>query len=166
MSEINSDSKKILNELVITRVFDAPRELVWKAWSEPEHFRKWWGPKDFACPVCKIDFQVGGQYLFCMRSKEEQEYWSTGNYKEIITNEKIVFSHSFADENGNIVPATYYGFEDFILEMEITVTFHDFDGIPGKTEMILKQVGMPISHLEGMDSGWNESFDKLGESLK
>ena len=163
MPDANSGSKKVLNELEITRVFDAPRELVWKAWTDPEHFRQWWGPKDFTCPFCKIDFRIGGKYLFCMRSNKGQEYWSTGTYKEIVSNEKIVFSHSFANENGNIVPATHYGFEgDFLLEMEITVTFREANG---KTKMILRQVGMTSSHLEGMDTGWNESFDKLEKSL-
>ncbi len=158
-----SDSKKVLNEVVITRIFDAPPELVWKAWTEPEHFKKWWGPKDCISPACEIDLRIGGKYLFCMRLKDGQEYWSTGFYKEIIPNKRLVFSHSFADENGNIVPATYYGFEGkFELEMEITVTFEEE---VGKTRMILRQIGMPDNHIEPMNVGWNESFDKLEESL-
>jgi|SRR5215813_1139172 len=62
-------------ELVIRRIFDAPRELVWKAWTEPERMMQWWGPKNFTSPACKIDFRVGGKYLFCMRSPEGQEFW-------------------------------------------------------------------------------------------
>src|SRR5512134_2988905 len=81
-------------ELVITRVFDAPRELVWKAWSEPEHFKRWWGPKGFTCPVCQIDFRVGGKFLGCMRSPEGQDFWSTGVYKEIVPLERIVSTDS------------------------------------------------------------------------
>ena len=96
--------------------------------------------------------------------KNGQEIWSTGTYKEIIHHAKLVFSHSFADEKGNIVPATHYGFEgDFQLEMEITVTLQENNG---KTKMILRQIGMPDSHIEPMNNGWNESFDKLEESLK
>lgn len=157
------DSKEAQNEVVITRVFDAPRELVWKAWTEPEHFKQWWGPKECTVPVCEIDLRVGGKNLFCMKFQDGTKIWSTGIYKEIIPNKRLVFSHSFADENGNVVPATHYGFEgDFELEMEITVTFEED---AGKTKMTLRQVGMPGSHIEPMNKGWNESFDKLEESL-
>jgi uncharacterized protein YndB with AHSA1/START domain len=78
--DANQDNK----ELIITRIFDAPRELVWKAWTEPEQLMRWWGPKSFTSPVCKIDLRVGGVYLYCMRSPEGQDYWNTGVYKEII----------------------------------------------------------------------------------
>jgi uncharacterized protein YndB with AHSA1/START domain len=60
-------------EVVITRVFDAPRELVWKAWTEPERVMRWWGPNGYSCPVAKIDLRVGGEYLYCMRSPEGQD---------------------------------------------------------------------------------------------
>jgi uncharacterized protein YndB with AHSA1/START domain len=153
------------SELVIKRIFDAPRELVWKAWTDPDHFKRWWGPKYFTAPFCKMDFQVGGTYLNCMRSPEGQDYWSTGIYKEIIPMERIVFTDSFADAEGNVVPATYYGMSpDFPLEMLVTVTFEDFDG---KTKLTLKHVGMPLGETsEQAGAGWNESFDKLAESLR
>lgn len=100
-------------ELVITRVFDAPRELVWKAWTEPEHMMRWWGPKDFTCSHCEIDLSVGGKYLNCMRGPAgtdfDRDYWSTGIYREIVQLKRIVYTDSFADENGNVVPATHYG---------------------------------------------------------
>src|SRR3989337_2780421 len=95
-------------ELVITRLFDAPRELVWKAWTDPKQLMQWWGPKGFTSPVCKQDFRVGGKYLYCMRSPEGKDYWSTGVYREIVAMKKIVCTDSFADEKGNVVPATHY----------------------------------------------------------
>ena len=154
------------NELTITCVFDAPVETVWKYWTEPEYFKKWWGPKVFTCPVSKIDFRVGGKYLNCMRGAPAegapvQDFWSTGTYKEIIPMKKIVATDSFADEKGNIVPSTYYGMEGFPLEMLVTVEFEEQDG---KTEMTLTHTG--IENIDektraGMDQGWNESFDKL-----
>lgn len=156
-------SKNSLNEVVVTRIFDAPCKLVWKAWTEPEHFKKWWGPKNCISPECEIDLKVGGKYLFCMQMNNGRIYWTTGIYKEIISNKKLVFSHSFADENGNVVPAAYYGFEgNYELEMEITVTLQE---VNGKTKMILRQIGMPDSHTQPMITGWNESFDKLQESI-
>ncbi len=152
-------------EIVITRIFDAPRELVWKAWTNPEHMKRWMGPKDFTTPFCKIDFHVGGVYLFCMRSPEGKDYWSTGVYREIIPLEKIMMTDSFADEKGNVVPATHYGMsDDCPLEMLVTVTFEEHDG---KTKMILRHVGIPAGIMSDMTNvSWNVLFDKLAESLK
>src|SRR5215207_6016964 len=127
--ETESTKRSAEDGLVITRFFNAPRELIWKAWTDPDHFKHWWGPKHFTAPFCKMDFHVGGKYLYCMRSPEGQDYWSTGVYKEIVPKERIVFTDSFADAEGNVVPATDYGMSlDFPLEMLVTVTFEDFDG--------------------------------------
>ena len=153
--------------LVIERIFDAPRELVWKAWTDPEQAMRWWGPKGFASPSCEIDFRVGGKTLFAMQSPEFNDgrpIWSTGVYREIVPLERIVTTDSFADADGNVVPATHYGMtEDFPLEMLVTVTFED---LGGKTKMTLRHEGLPASDKDGAGVGWNESFDKLAEALK
>ena len=151
--------------LVITRVFDAPCELVWKAWTDPEHLKRWWGPKNFTAPSCKMDLRVGGKYLFCMHSPDGKDYWTTGVYREIKKPERIVCTDSFADEKGNVVPASFYGMQDDMpTEMLVTVTFEDENG---KTKMTLKHAGMPAGEMGEMaQTGWNESFDKLAESLK
>ena len=151
-------------KIVITRIFDAPRELVWKAWTEPERVKRWWGPKDFTAPVIKIDFRVGGVYLYCMRSPEGKDYWSTGVYREIVRLERIVSTDSFADENGNVVPATYYGMsEDWPLQLLVTVRFDEHEG---KTKLTLRHAGLPAGESRDLtESGWNESFDKLAEYL-
>ena len=161
----NQNSKSQERELVITRIFDAPRELVWKAWIEPEHVKLWWGPKNFTAPVSKIDLHVGGRYLNCMRSPEGKDFWSTGVFREIVPFERLVYTDSFADEKGNVVPATHYGLSsDFPLEVEVTVTFEEQDG---KTKMTLRHSGIPAGKMRDMTGvGWNESFDKLAESLK
>ena len=72
------------NAITITREFDAPREKVWRAWTDPDRLMKWWGPKGFTSPFCKIDLRVGGKYLYDMRSSEGRDYWSTGTYREIV----------------------------------------------------------------------------------
>lgn len=151
--------------LTITRVFDAPLEMVWKAWTEPDSVTRWWGPKNFTSPLAEIDLRVGGKYHFCMRSPEGKDYYSAGEYKEIIPMEKIVCTDSFADENGNIVPATYYDMSpDLPLIMEVTVYLEELDG---KTRMTMTHVGIPQGEMFDMThAGWNESFDKLDESLK
>ena len=152
-------------ELIITRVFDAPRELVWKAWTEPERLMRWHGPRGFTSPYCTINLRVGGKYLSCMQSPEGKDYWSTGVYLEIVKPERIVCTDSFADEKGNVVPATHYGMEaDFPLELKVTITFEELNG---KTKMILRHAGLPSGLMTEMtNQGWNESFDKLAESLK
>jgi uncharacterized protein YndB with AHSA1/START domain len=162
MSEIKTAQK----EIVIIRIFDAPRALVWKAWTDPKHFMQWWGPKDFTCPFATIDLRVGGKYLNCMLAPDGKEYWCTGEYREIIPMERIVYTDCFSDEKGNVVHASYYEIpgDDWPMEMMVTVIFEDFDG---KTKMTLTHVGHPGGKMGEMASmGWNESLDKLAESLK
>ena len=151
-------------KLIIVREFDASRELVWKAWTDPESFMKWWGPKNFTCPVCEIDFKVGGKYLNCMRSSDGQEFWVTGSYTEIVPMERIVYTDSFADEKGNVVSATHYGMEGFPLELLVIVSFEEHEN---KTKMTLTHIGIPSGKITDLTNvSWNESFDKLAESLK
>ena len=153
------------DELVITRIFNVPREHVWKAWTDCEQAKKWWGPKFFTTPVCKIDLRVSGHYLYCMRAPDGKDYWSMGVYKEIVMPEKIVATDSFADEHGNIVPASDYGMTgEWPLELIVTVTFGDFYG---KTKLTLIHEGIPSGEMREMTkTGWNESLDKLEEILK
>ena len=152
-------------DLIITRLFDAPRELVWKAWTQHERIMHWWGPRGFTSPVFKIDLRVGGEVFSCMRSPDGKDYWGKGFYREIVPFERLVMTDSFADEKGNIVPASHYGMgEDFPLEMLITVMFEEHDG---KTKLTLRHAGMPAGpDGEGAEQGWNESFDKLAEYLE
>jgi uncharacterized protein YndB with AHSA1/START domain len=140
--------------------------MVWRAWTEPEHLMRWWGPRTFTSPAAKIDLRVGGNFLFAMRSPEWLEgrtIWSTGVYREIVPYERIVYTDSFADENGNVVSASHYGMDgDIPLEMLVTVTF---EAIGAKTRLTLRHAGHPASEAAGADTGWNESLDKLAELL-
>ena len=165
MNRTNLAKKFVEQELVITRVFDAPRERVWKAWTEPEQVKRWWGPKHFTSPFSKIVLREGGKYLFCMRSPEGKDFWSTGIYEEIVPLQSLVCTDSFADENGNVVPASYYGLPgDWPLELLVTVTFEEKNG---KTIMTLVHEGIPSGTMrDNTEIGWSESFDKLVESLK
>jgi uncharacterized protein YndB with AHSA1/START domain len=151
-------------EIVITRVFDAPRELMWKAWTDPEHVKRWWGPKGFTSPVCKNDLRVGGVYLYCMRSSEGQDFWSTGVYRALIPPEQIVATDSFADERGNRVPASHYGMgEDWPAELLVTVTF---EAVEGRTKLTLRHSGIPAGQMSDLtEAGWKESFNKLATTL-
>lgn len=155
---------KTKDELTITRNFDAPREKVWQAWTDPERLSRWWGPKNFTTPFSKIDLRVGGAYLNCMRSPEGQDFWGTGVYKEIVPMERIVATDSFADEKGNVVPASHYGMTgNWPLELLVTVTFEEHEG---KTKLTLRHEGIPAGQMSEMtEAGWKESFDKLAENL-
>ena len=157
-------AKTAERELIITRIFDAPRELLWKAWTEPERFMRWWGPKHFTAPFCTIDLRVDGTYLNSMRSPEGQDFWTTGVYREIVPPSLLVYTDSFADEKGNVVPASHYGMSgDWPLELLVTVTFEE-DG--GRTKMTLRHAGIPAGRMSELtEAGWNESFDKLAEVL-
>jgi uncharacterized protein YndB with AHSA1/START domain len=169
MAETSSSptTKSEERTLIIERIFDAPRELVWKAWTDPAMAMRWWGPKGFTAPACEIDFRVGGKCLMAMQSPDFNDgrpIWSTGVYREIVPFERIVVTDSFADENGNVVSASHYGMPDhFRLEMLVTV---EFEEVGGKTKMTLRHEGLPAGEvLEGAGTGWNESFDKLADSL-
>jgi uncharacterized protein YndB with AHSA1/START domain len=161
----NLATKPEEHELVITRVFNAPRELVWKAWTEPEHFMQWWGPKHFTSPYCEIDLREGGKYLNSMRSPDGKDFWTTGVYKEIVPMQRLVFTDCFSDEKGNVVPASDYGLPgDWPPELLVTVTFEENRG---KTTITLRHEGIPAGPMsDNTETGWNESFDKLAESLK
>jgi uncharacterized protein YndB with AHSA1/START domain len=150
--------------LTIERIFEAPVGLVWQAWTRPEHLEKWHGPEGYSAPFIKNDLRIGGTFLFCMRSAEGQDIWSTGTYTEVIEHKRIVATDCFADADGNIVPATYYGMPDTIpLEMETTVTFED---VGGRTKLTLIHAGLPVGEMtDGASIGWNQSLDKLAAHL-
>jgi len=155
-----------IEDLTITHIFDAPREDVWKAWTRPEHFIRWWGPKGFSLPVCKIDLRVGGEYFYCVRFPDGKDLFrGKGVYREIVAPQRLVMTDSFADDKGNIVPATYYGMSgDFPLQLLITVVLEEFDD---KTKLTLRHAGIPSGDdSAGIKQGWSESFDKLAEYLK
>jgi len=160
----NPAASPMPEDLVITRIFDAPPEAVWKAWTDPERLVRWWGPQGFTAPACKVDLRVGGKYHFCMRSPEGKDYWSTGVYREIVPMRRIVCTDSFADEKGSVVPASHYGMEgEWPLELMVTITFK---GNGRKTIMTLHHTGVPSETLGDCEAGWSGSFDKLAESLK
>lgn len=151
-------------ELVITRVFDAPRDLVFKAWTERDRMMRWWGPNGFTLPVCNIDVRPGGAYLYCMRSPEGQDYWGKGVYREIVEPERIVCTDSFADEEGNTVSPQAYGMSpDWPEEALITVTF---DEQGGKTRLTLQHAPLkPGPERDMCHQGWSESLVKLEKYL-
>jgi uncharacterized protein YndB with AHSA1/START domain len=145
--------------ITVKRTFNHPLTTVWKAWTEPESLKKWWGPKEYTCPDCTIDFKVGGKFLASMQGEDGKKIWSTGTYKEIIPLKKIVNTDSFADSEGNIVPASYYKMPgDWGLELLVTAEFEEVDG---RTNLKLQHEGLPVEISDECMKGWQSSFDKL-----
>lgn len=160
------ETKVNQKELNITRTFGAPRALVWRAWTDPELFKRWWGPSIFTCPFARMDVRVGGKYLWCMRSPQGQDFWTSGEFREVVAPERIVYTDNLADENGNPVPASYYGMsDDFPTQTVVTVTLIEQGP---KTVMTLVHAGMVHGtevELENANIGWNQSFDKMAAAL-
>ncbi|WP_240417792.1 SRPBCC family protein [Paenibacillus periandrae] len=163
MSENNA------NELVITRTFQAPRELVFKVWTEAEHLKHWWGPTGFTIHVAKADIRPGGVFHYCMKAAEGHEMWGKFVYHEIVSPEKIVFVNSFSDEEGNIVRAPFS--QTFPLEIYNVFTFTEEQG----TTTITLQGG-PIDATEeellffhsmrgSMQQGFAGTFSQLDDYL-
>lgn len=150
--------------LNIIREFNLPVNKVWQAWTDPETLKKWCGPKDFTCPYSTIDLKVGGKYLNCMLSPQGDKFWSTGVYREIIPNEKLVCTDSFADENGNVIAASDLNIPgNWPMELLISIIFEEKDG---QTVMHLRHEGLPAEILEDCKTGWLQSFDKLENNVK
>jgi len=141
-------------ELVIERIFDAPREMVFSAWTSCEHLAHWFGPKDFTAPSCEVDFRVGGSYRIVMRSPEGDEHPVWGEYREIIEPERIVFSWNRGhDLRGELWSATL-----------VEVTFEDAGD---KTHFTWRQGSFETtSYCDEHSFGWNQSLDRRGEFVE
>jgi uncharacterized protein YndB with AHSA1/START domain len=135
-------------EMILTRVFDAPRELMWKLWTEPEHIRKWWGPKGFTLPGCEMDFRPGGTYRFVMRGPDGQDNPFHGVYREIVRNERIVFTAILDNLPGH--------------ELVTTVTFGDESG---KTKLTVRQTTPAGDAGRGQNQGWSETLARLADLI-
>jgi uncharacterized protein YndB with AHSA1/START domain len=151
-------------ELVLTRVFDAPRALVFKAWTEPEHLMRWWGPKGFTTPFCKVDLRPGGNFHYCMRSPEGQDIWGIGVYREVVEPERIVYTDTFADAEGNPVTPAHYGMSaSHPQETLVTVTFTEHEG---RTTLTLRHsIPQSVEERKGTEQGWTDMLDRLAEEL-
>ena len=122
---------------------------------------QWWGPKGFTSPFCKIDFRVGGKFLFCVKAADGQEFWNAGEYHEIVLHEKIVSSMYFSDSKGNKVEPEQYGIEhEAIDDAHDVVIFEDFGN--GQTKLtLIGNEPMENAKNSGQLEGWNQILDKV-----
>jgi len=162
--DVRQQDTTLQNHIVIHRVFNLPKRVVWLALTDPEYFKKWWGPKGFTCPSSKMEARVGGKYLNCMRGPDGKEYWSTGVVQEFIFGKKLVITDSFSDSKGNIKSASEHGLPgDWPGKLLITFELEEADGA---TKLKLVHEGIPEEMQADCKKGWNESFDKLAENIK
>ena len=158
------DDTAVQNDIVILRVFKLPVSKVWKSLTEPEYFKKWWGPEGFTCPSSSMEARKGGKYLNCMRGPDGKEYWSTGVVMEIIPEKKLVITDSFSDAKGNITSASEQGMPgEWPMELLITFKLEEADGA---TKLKLTHEGVPAEMHDECVKGWNESLDKLEKKIE
>jgi uncharacterized protein YndB with AHSA1/START domain len=157
-------------DFVISRVFDAPRELVWKCFTDPAHMKAWWGPKGTAVTQGKMDLRPGGVFHYCLGTADGTEMWAKMAYREITPRDRIVFINSFSDEAGG---TTHHPMApDWPLEMLTIFTFEDAPG--GKTRFTVRQSSHNASdeerrtfdsHHDSLNQGWGGTLDKLAGYL-
>lgn len=150
--------------VVIERIFEAPVGLIWQLWTEPEQFQKWYGPQGMAIPVANMDVRVGGKRLICMEMQtpdRSMKMWFTGEYVEVVPNERLVYTDSMADENGNVMSPSAMGMPDG--HPETTEVIVELEDLGGRTKMVMTHAGVPAD--SGGAGGWNQAFDKLADLI-
>jgi uncharacterized protein YndB with AHSA1/START domain len=156
MADINDAADAV----VIERSFDTSVNLIWRMWTDPEHFKAWFGPDGATIPVAKMDVRVGGRRLVCMEMQSPggpMQMWFTGEYREVVENERLVYTESMADENGKLVTPAEMGMpEGHPLTTEVRVELED---VGGRTKMVMTHVGVPRDSPGA--AGWTMAFDKL-----
>lgn len=151
---------------VITRVFDAPVALVWKAWTTPEYVMKWWGPKGFTCPVCRIDLRVGGKFTWSMCTPDGHLMFNGGVFREIVPLKKITWLWYFSDADGNRVSPAHYGFPDEDREGNLDeIHFEDLGNGKTKLTFLRNDPTATPEENEGAAEGYREILDKLADVL-
>lgn len=150
----------------INRTFRAPVERVWEAWSQPELFKQWWGPEEFTSPRAEMDFREGGKFIFGMQSPQGEITWSVGTVTEIKPNQKIVFSETFGNEQGDVITPKEAGMPNWPGEYHgtITVEFEKLDA--DLTKMSIHHTGIPAQMHDDCVEGWKSSFNKLQQLLE
>lgn len=157
------------NEFVITRIFNAPRELVWKAWTEPQSLEQWWGPKGFTIRVSKFDLKPGGIFHYRMKAADAPAMWGKFVYREIDAPGKLVYVNSFSDAEGNIVRPPFD--QNWPKEILNTLSLTEQDE---KTKLVLRSRPIDATDEErktfednfaSMDQGFGSTFGQLEEYL-
>jgi uncharacterized protein YndB with AHSA1/START domain len=148
-------------DLVVTRVFDAPVEKVWKAWVDPVLVMKWWGPDGFSSPLAEMDFREGGTSLVCMRSPDGTDMYSTWTYTQIVPLERFEYIFNLSDKDGNTLDPAALGLPpDFPRDARHSVVFKTLS--PTRTEMTMTEFGYTSDQLFNLSkAGLEQTLDKM-----
>ena len=151
--------------VVVERSFDAPVDLIWQMWTDPEHFKAWYGPDGATIPVAKMDVRVGGTRLVCMEVQSPagpMQMWFTGEYREVIENERLVYTEAMCDENGKLSSPADMGMPPgHPTTTEVRVDFAD---VGGRTTIVMTHTGIPADSPGA--TGWAMALDKLVAHVK
>lgn len=161
MTDINSSQAAV----VIERTLDAPVALVWRLWTEPEHVKAWYGPRGASVSVAEMDVRVGGRRLVSMAVETpngSMQLWFTGEYREVIVNERLVYTDSMSDEAGNVISPSAMGMPEG--HPETTEVIVQLEDLGGRTKMVMTHVGVPAD--SGGAAGWSTAFDKMASYLE
>ncbi len=151
-------------DLVIKRVFDAPRALVFQAWTDPKLLMSWWAPNGCLTPYCNVDLRQGGAFHYCMQLPDGVKIWGKGTYRDIIKSSLLVYEDAFADDKGNVVSPTHYGMsKEYPMATIVTVTFTE---LGSKTAVTLtNELPAEFPERKGAMQGWMEMLERLAEAL-
>ncbi len=155
-----SDETQADDAVVIERMLDAPVELVWRMWTEPEHFAAWYGPDGARVPDARMDVRVGGSRLVGLEMETPGgpvRMWFTGEYREIVEPVRLVYTEAMSDEHGRVLGAEERGMAASHPPTEVVVEFED---LGGRTRIVLTHVGVPADSPGA--AGWRMALDKLG----
>ena len=158
-----TDTSWSRDAVVIERTFDAPVELMWQMWTDPEHFKAWYGPDGATIPVAKMDVRVGGTRLVCMEVRSPDgplQMWFAGEYREVVENARLVYTESISDEDGNVAPPSGMA-EGHPTITEVRV---EFEYVAGRTKMVLTHAGIPADSPGA--AGWVMALDKLAARVE
>lgn len=152
------------NDVLITRVFDAPRDLVFRAWTDPEQLAHWYAPQGCTIEFRSLDVREGGTFHSCIRTPDGHDCWCVGTYTELVAPERLVYSMAVADANGNRIAPTDAGMDpEWPHETIVTVTFTEHDG---RTTLTLHQnVSETLAKRTGAHPSWLSMFERLDEQL-
>jgi uncharacterized protein YndB with AHSA1/START domain len=154
-----------LNAVMIERSFDAPADLIWQMWTDPEHFAAWYGPDGATVPVAKMDVRIGGTRLVSMAMQTPggpMRVWFTGEYREVVENERLVYTESMCDEAGNVLSPSDMGLPaGHPSTTEVRV---ELENVGGRTKMVMTHVGVPGDSPGA--AGWAMALDKLATRVE
>jgi uncharacterized protein YndB with AHSA1/START domain len=160
-----TDNSASQDAVVIERSFDAPVDLIWQMWTDPEHFKAWYGPDGATIPVAKMDVRVGGTRLVGMEMQTPDgpmQMWFAGEYRQVVENERLVYTESMCDEHGNVRSPSETGMpEGHPTTTEVRVELED---IGGRTKMVMTHSGIPAGSPGA--AGWTMALDKLAARVE